>query len=68
MESIIIALVTGALTGGIAWGAMRADMRHLRESVQALHARVDALTIALAHDGLIVQDAVNHLSRARERA
>jgi len=66
-ENLIYALISGLVAGGIAWGAMRQQVRALTHEVAALHVRVDAFMLALAQHGLISMDAAGHLSRVRER-
>lgn len=63
MNEILLALISGAGAGGVAWGVMQADVRWLKKSVAALHARVDALFIALAQGGHIDAGAAAHLAR-----
>ena len=53
METLIAATVSGLFAGGVAWGVLRAEVKTLKSSVLALHARVDVLMIALATKGFI---------------
>lgn len=53
--SLLLAIISGAVAGLIAWGALRAEVRSLRadvgnvrRAVDAAHARTDQLMIMLA--------------------
>lgn len=43
MDSLVIAAVTGLVTGAVTWGAMRVEIRYLRRDVDRAHMRIDAL-------------------------
>jgi 2-phospho-L-lactate transferase/gluconeogenesis factor (CofD/UPF0052 family) len=43
METLLVAVVSGACTGLVTWGGMRIEMRWLRRDVDQAHARIDRL-------------------------
>jgi hypothetical protein len=63
MDTLFAAIFSGVFAGAVSWGVLRAEVRILKNSVAALHVRVDVLMMALAQHGLIDPAAVGHLSR-----
>lgn len=65
--TLLIAVGSGAVAGLVSWGGLRTDVRHLCRQVSALDARVDTLMLVLAKHGIISQEAISALARAKER-
>lgn len=63
METLIAATISGLFAGGVAWGVLRSEVKNLKSSVLALHARVDVLMIALASKGFIDAGTLAHTAR-----
>lgn len=63
METLIAATVSGLFAGAVSWGVLRTEVKNLKSSVFALHARVDVLMIALANKGFIDPGTLAHISR-----
>lgn len=63
METLFAASFSGVLAAAVSWGVLRAEVKHLKNSVNALHARVDVLMIALANRGFIDAGTLAHVSR-----
>lgn len=64
---LLVAGITGALSGAVSWGAMRATVKQHSRLIAALHARVDGLMLALAQHGAIEAGAVEHLARYAQK-
>ncbi len=64
---LLSAAIAGAVSGLVAWGGMRAEVRVLRRHVDALHGRVDALMLALVDRGMMYGKSVSPLGRLHER-
>lgn len=43
MDSLVTALLSGAVCGLIAWGGVRVELRWLRRDVDLAHSRIDQL-------------------------
>lgn len=67
IEQIIFSVVSGLIAGAVAWGALSQQVHTLTAEVAALHARVDALMLALARFGMIDEGAASHLTRGTSR-
>lgn len=63
METLFAAIFSGVFAGAVSWGVLRAEVKNLKSSVAALHARVDVLMIALAGKGFIDAGTLAHISR-----
>lgn len=48
MDAIIIAIVTGAVSGGVSWGMVRMELRWLRADVDRAHDRIAEIERRLA--------------------
>lgn len=66
METLIAGAFSGLFAGAVSWGVLRAEVKNLKSSVSALHARVDVLMIALAGKGFIDAGTLAHVSRDRD--
>ena len=42
-DSLLIALVTGAGSGLMAWGALRLELRYMKREINAAHRRLDKI-------------------------
>ena len=40
MENIAIAIITGLVSGGATWGALRVELRYLRRDIDNAHKRI----------------------------
>lgn len=49
LQAIAIALVTGAASGLVSWGAMRVELKFLRRDVDWAHRRIDRLESSRHH-------------------
>lgn len=52
MGEVLIAVVTGVITGAVTWGAMRVEVRYLRRDVDRAHWRLDSLPCSNQIKGL----------------
>jgi hypothetical protein len=42
-DALLIALVTGAGSGLMAWGALRLELRYMKREINAAHRRLDKI-------------------------
>ncbi len=67
IETLLVAGLSGLVMGAFMLGGMRRDMKTLRAAMHTLHARMDALVIALAKRHVVDAGAVAHLARVNPR-
>lgn len=66
-ETLIVAGFTALVIGALMLGALGVQMKHNTGAIRAMHARLDALVIALAEHGIVSPGALAHLARRKPR-
>lgn len=51
LQSLLVAAVTGLVSGVATWGAMKVELRWLRRDVDLAHARIDKLPCQVGRHG-----------------